>query len=84
MIKCEKCGKEISSNAKLCTTCFHNKLNEKFSLTRPSKDELIESFKELKSFKEVGRKYNVSDNAVRKWCKKYDLPSTKEEIKKKY
>ena len=79
---CEKCGKEISNNAKLCTTCFHNKLNEKLSLIRPSKDELIESFKELKSFKEVGRKYNVSDNAVRKWCKKYDLPSTKEEIKK--
>lgn len=45
-------------------------------------DELIESFKELTSFKEVGRKYNVSDNAVRKWLKKYDLPSTKEEIKK--
>ena len=74
--------KKISSNAKLCTTCFHNKLKEKFSLIRPSKNELIESFKELKSFKEVGRKYNVSDNAVRKWCKKYDLPSTKEEIKK--
>ena len=79
---CEKCGKEISSNAKLCTTCFHNKLKEKFSLIRPSKDELIESFKELTSFKEVGRKYNVSDNAVRKWLNKYDLPSTKEEIKK--
>ena len=47
-----------------------------------SKDELIESFKELTSFKEVGRKYNVSDNAVRKWLNKYDLPSTKEEIKK--
>ena len=21
--------------------------------------------------------FNVSDNAVRKWCKKYDLPYTK-------
>ena len=25
--------------------------------------------------------YNVSDNAVRKWCKRYDLPYKKNEIK---
>jgi hypothetical protein len=28
----------------------------------------------LKSFVQVGKKYNVSDNAVRKWCKYYQLP----------
>jgi hypothetical protein len=25
--------------------------------------------------------YNVSDNAVRKWCQRYDLPRTKKELK---
>lgn len=32
------------------------------------------------SFLSIGSKYNISDNAVRKWCKQYNLPSTKKEI----
>lgn len=28
-----------------------------------------------KSFCEIGREYNVSDNAIRKWCITYNLPS---------
>jgi hypothetical protein len=31
---------------------------------------LIEDFKELKSFTAVGRKYGVSDNAIKRRCKK--------------
>ncbi len=31
-------------------------------------------------FTQIGRKYNVSDNAIRNWCKRYNLPSTKKEI----
>lgn len=34
-----------------------------------------------KSFCEIARFYNVSDNAVRKWCKSKGLPTTKTEIK---
>ena len=33
-------------------------------------------------FTVIGQQFGVSDNAIRKWCKKYNLPSTKEEIKK--
>ena len=29
----------------------------------------------------VGRKYGVSDNAIRKWCASYNLPTKKQEIK---
>lgn len=25
--------------------------------------------------------YNVSDNLIRKWCKKYKIPSTKKELR---
>lgn len=46
----------------------------------PTKEDLIESFKELKSFLQVGKKYNVSDNAVRKWCAKYNLPTHTKEM----
>ena len=33
------------------------------------------------SFVAVGREYNVSDNAIRKWCKNYNIPTTKQELK---
>lgn len=39
----------------------------------PKKEQLINDFKELKNFVQVGKKYGVSDNAVRKWCKKYKI-----------
>ena len=44
-------------------------INQKRKLDIPS-DTLIEDFRQLKSFTAVGKKYNVSDNAVRKYCKK--------------
>ena len=33
------------------------------------------------SFLQIGRIYNVSDNAVRKWCDSYGLPRRSSEIK---
>ena len=51
------------------------------------KKELLEDNIRLKqeirnySFVELGKKYNVSDNAIRKWCKFYNLPSKRKEIK---
>ena len=66
---CLVCGKEISKKSTYCPECFHY-LQRK--VNRPSKDDLINDFNNLKSFLQVGRKYNVSDNAVRKWCKQYN------------
>ena len=34
------------------------------------------------SFVAIGKKYGVSDNAIRKWCDKYNLPRKVSEIKK--
>lgn len=42
-----------------------------------TKEELNKLIHE-KSFVEIGRMYNVSDNAIRKWCKLYGLPFKKE------
>jgi hypothetical protein len=33
-------------------------------------------------FTQIGKQFNVSDNAIRKWCDKYDLPRKSSEIKK--
>lgn len=35
-----------------------------------------------KSFTSIGKEFGVSDNAVRKWCDKFDLPRIKKEIDK--
>ena len=34
------------------------------------------------SFTSIAKKFGVSDNAIRKWCDRYNLPRTKREIKK--
>lgn len=39
---------------------------------RPTKATLIKDIKKM-SWRAMGRKYGVSDNAVRKWAKNYDL-----------
>lgn len=47
----------------------------------PSKEVLAQLIGQ-NSMTKIGELYGVSDNAVRKWCKKYGLPYTKKEIKK--
>jgi hypothetical protein len=63
------CGKEILSKSKKCRQCDY--LDRKSN--RPSPFQLMQDFKELKSFVQVGKKYGVSDNAIRKWCKFYKM-----------
>ena len=48
---------------------------------RPDKDTLIRELTES-SFLGVGRKYGVSDNAVRKWCKIYGISKYAKDYKK--
>jgi len=74
--KCQNCGKNISKNAKLCEDCSHL---QRRIVERPSREELKQMIRE-KCFTDIGRKYNVSDNAVRKWCKSYNLPFRKQDI----
>lgn len=55
---------------------------KKKKIAIPDKDSLLETFKEKGSFKQVGIFYGVSDNAVKKWFKKYNLPSSSPEVRK--
>lgn len=47
---------------------------------RPSRETLKQEIR-IYSFVTLGKKYNVSDNAIRKWCVFYNLPSRKKDIK---
>ena len=46
----------------------------------PSKEELKELIR-TKSFVQIGKDFGVSDNAVRRWCKGYNLPTRMSDIK---
>ena len=71
--ECLHCGCEYTGNSKkYCSVdCYDNW--RKINNTIPKVPELLESFKTYKSFMSVGRHYNVSDNAVRKWCNNYGI-----------
>jgi hypothetical protein len=74
IFKCE-CGNKKRKGSYTCKKCYVKILIRDNSLknNRPTKDELIEKFKENNSFVRVGKNYNVSDNAVRNWCKNYGI-----------
>lgn len=75
---CIDCGCEIRKGSKRCPSCNH-KLHRKIC-DRPTKEQLVESFKELRSYVKVAERYNVSDNGLRKWVKSYGLPISAREI----
>ena len=80
---CSNCGKEITSGSKsgLCVSCSMRKRygdNE-----RPEPLELAEMIVES-SFSEVGRRFGISDNAIKKWCKSYGIPHKKKELQEWY
>lgn len=65
---CYNCGKEICKKAKLCKECFH--IAERRKL-RPDVNSLMEDINCL-GYVGTGKKYNVSDNTIRKWLKFYN------------
>ena len=68
---CVDCNSCCSKKASRCQDC-HNKFKLKSS-RRPSKQQLEQDLISIKHFTRIGKKYEVSDNAVRKWCKSYNI-----------
>lgn len=76
---CIDCGKVITVKAQRCSACeYKHRTSEVVEgITRKELKNLIRST----PFITIGKKYGVSDNAVRKWCDKYGLPKKSSEIK---
>lgn len=62
--------------ANMCRSCYSKEHKSKII---PSKQELIEKILSM-PFTSIAKYYGVSDNAVRKWCIKYDLPQKHKDL----
>lgn len=76
---CIDCGKIISYYAKRCPDCA-KKNQSNTSQIIISREELKNLIRN-KTFLEIGKMFQVSDNAIKKRCKKFNLPYRKKDIK---
>jgi hypothetical protein len=69
-LTCKSCYQEINSrnNTRTCITCARK---EKRRVSRPAYADLIVEL-EKSNYTQVGKRYGVSDNAIRKWLKFYE------------
>lgn len=77
---CKNCKKLFKSNSKRfknCSVKCSSMTTRKVS--RPTKTELEDLLKSH-PMTIIGGMFGVSDNAVRRWCKSYDLPYRKKDI----
>ena len=78
-IKCNLCPvckiNYKTPKAKMCLECSKKQRAKNI----PPKEVLSEYIYQY-SFKKIGRIFGVTDNAVKKWCRKYGLPSSRREI----
>lgn len=74
---CKYCGKQITTKATMCKHCAH--LHRR-KTERPSRAILKTQIRKI-PFSKIALLYGVSDNAIRKWCKQYNLPYKRSVIK---
>ena len=78
---CINCGEKIKSHNEIfCSRKCHHDYGSDGMARNISYDVLKEDIRTM-SFVALGKKYGVSDNAVRKWCVFHNLPRTLKEKK---
>lgn len=71
------CGVQVKYGIKRCSACA-TLANRKVK-KRPSREELKKMIRDT-SFEQIGRKYGVTGNTIKKWCDDYNLPRLKSVI----
>ena len=75
---CPDCGKLIGNASKRCISCNNRHRYNRFIL--PISRNQLKSLIRTTSFKSIGKIYGVSDNTIKKWCLKLELPNLKSKI----
>lgn len=81
--KCIDCGAKIWKYSKRCRSCAAKADANRYNNGKPL--DKVEIFKIIKgnngNFSKSAKHFNMSDNALRKWCSKYGLPTHSEDWK---
>lgn len=82
--KCSKCGKKIYkyNQSGLCKECYNQQRSGQAKKNSIIDRDTLKNLIRTKSFVQIGRDFNVTDNTIRKWCDKFGLPRKSSEIKK--
>lgn len=75
---CIDCGCEISQKATRCILCYQK---TQIRNDKPSREELKAMIRTM-PFTQIGNKYGITDNAIRRWCDNYNLPRRRSDIDK--
>jgi hypothetical protein len=75
---CQSCGVKIDKGATYCRPCYD--IVQRTVANRPTRIELKNKIRQ-DSFTNIGKEYGVSDNTIRKWCKRYQLPYRIQDVK---
>ena len=72
---CTDCKSPIKGKGKLCLSCFNKNQPKKFLVTKKELENLVNEY----PLTIIGKKFGVSDNAIRKRCKamSVDIPKRK-------
>lgn len=74
---CIDCNIKIDTQSNRCRKCA-NKARQ--TVPPISRTELKTKIRN-QSFESIGKEFKITGNGIKKWCLKYNLPSTKKEIK---
>lgn len=74
---CPICGTKIRKESSFCVPCSYQQKRK--IKKRPSREELKNLIRTI-PFTQIGKKYKVTDNAIRKWCDAQHLPRNKKQI----
>lgn len=71
---CIDCGAQIWYTSTRCPSCARQQRKQHSTSKCPDKDTLLTQLTQFQNFTAIAKIYNVSDNAVRKWCRQLGLP----------
>ena len=74
--RCIDCGAEISTSSIRCVACSCNKKRIDIPVTRAELKDMVRD----KPFTVIASNFNVTDNCVKNWCKRYSIPFRKLDI----
>ena len=78
---CPDCGVEIHHLSERCKACHLKMRKNQSGATIPITRNELKNLIRTMPFTKIGIQFNVTDNAVRKWCDNYNLPRRVSEIK---